>query len=193
MEEMNNQEPQMQNTQQFADNPIEQIVKEATNIQNLVKQGTLNEHQGQYYMSQLAEKTFERLNQGSNIYKNAFTEFDKQKPDFFKQEGRSDVLEYLKKSDILVDKDEIDTISQMIEKLENCAIQKYLQQQAHDKALNDENESAKKKLTANAQNANSFGNKNMTFTREQIGKMSGAEFTKYEPLIMEQLKKGLIH
>ena len=193
MEEMNNQEPQMQNTQQFADNPIEQIVKEATNIQNLVKQGTLNEHQGQYYMSQLAEKTFERLNQGSNIYKNAFTEFDKQKPDFFKQEGRSDVLEYLKKSDILVDKDEIDTISQMIEKLENCAIQKYLQQQAHDKALNDENKSAKKKLTANAQNANSFGNKNMTFTREQIGKMSGAEFTKYEPLIMEQLKKGLIH
>lgn len=193
MEQMNNQEPQTENTQQFAENPIEQIVKDAVNIQNLVKQGTLNEHQGQYYMSRLAEQTFERLNLGSNIYKDAFTEFDKLKPDFFKHEGRNDVLEYLKKSDVLVDKDEIDTISKMIEKIENCAVEKYLKQQAHDKALNDENENAKKKLTANAQNANSFGNKNMTFTREQIGKMSGAEFTKYEPLIMEQMRKGLIH
>ena len=80
----------------------------------------------------------------------------------------------------------------MIENIENCAVENYLKQQAHDKALNDENENAKKKLTANAQNANSFGNKNMTFTREQIGKMSGAEFAKHEKAIMEQLRKGLI-
>jgi hypothetical protein len=48
-------------------------------------------------------------------------------------------------------------------------------------------------LTANAQNKG-FQDKNFsrTFTREQIGKMSGAEFAKYEPLIMEHLKKGLI-
>ena len=193
MEEMNNIETQTQDTQHFTENPIDEIAKEAVNIQNLVKQGTLNEHQGQYYMSRLAEKTFERLNQGSNIYRNAFTEFEKQKPDFFKEEGRSDVLEYIKKSDMLVDKDEIETISKIVEKIENCAIQKYLKQQSHDKALNDENENAKKRLTANAQNAVSYSNKNMTFTREQIGKMSDAEFTKYEPLIMEHMKKGLIH
>lgn len=195
MDEMNNQanlEPQQENTQLFADNPIEQIVKDAANIQNLVKQGTLNNQQGQYYMSRLAEKTFERLNQGGNVYRNAFEEFNKIKPDFFKSEGRNDVLNYLKQSKVLVDKDEIEQISKMVEKIENCAIQKYLKQQAHDKALNYENENAKKKLTANAQNATSFIDKNMTFTRAQIDKMSGAEFTKYEAQIMDQLRKGLI-
>ena len=44
---------------------------------------------------------------------------------------------------MLVDKDEIETISKIVEKIENCAIQKYLKQQSHDKALNDENENAK--------------------------------------------------
>ena len=81
----------------------------------------------------------------------------------------------------------------MVEKLENCAVQRYLRKQAHEKALNDENEAAKRKLTANAQNSSSAGNKNRAFTREQIGRMSGAEFTKNENLIMEQLRKGLIH
>ena len=81
----------------------------------------------------------------------------------------------------------------MIEKLEQSAIERYLKQQAHEKNLSDENEIAKRKLTANAQNNSSFSfNKNGIFTREQIGRMSGAEFTKNEPLIMEQLRKGLI-
>ncbi len=177
------------------------LAEDAAKLQNLVQSGILTPQQGQYYMSRLAEKSFEinRLKQDSeqaapdvNIMR-AIEEFNKEKPDFFNSEGRYEVLDYLKNSNAVVDKDEINLISQMVEKLENSAIKRYLKQQAHEKALNDENEAAKRKLTANAQNTSSYGNKNKVFTREQIGRMSGAEFTRNEPLIMEQLRKGLIH
>ena len=62
----------------------------------------------------------------------------------------------------------------------------------HEKTLNSENETAKQRLRANAQNSVCDGLKNLVFTREQIGKMSGAEFAKHERAIMDQLKKGLI-
>lgn len=204
MEEMNEffEEPYEQNIsspaeQQAFDNSQTELAEDAVKIQNLVQSGLLNPQQGQYYMSQLAKKSMERLAQDSYIPQAnplaAFEEFEKEKPDFFRTEGRADVLNYLKNSNVLVDKDEIGIISQMVEKLEQCAIDRYVKQQAHEKALNDENEAAKRKLTANAQNASFSGNKNKAFTREQIGRMSGAEFTKYEPLIMDQLRKGLIH
>lgn len=170
----------------------------AVKIQNLVQSGLLNPQQGQYYLSQLAKQSFERLKQDSTpeAFKanplNAFEDFNKEKPDFFNADGRSDVLSYLKNSNAIVDKDEINIISQMVEKIEQCAIDRYIKQQAHEKALNNENEAAKRKLTANAQNSSFSGNTNKVFTREQIGRMSGAEFTKNEPLIMEQLRKGLI-
>lgn len=80
----------------------------------------------------------------------------------------------------------------MIEALEQGAVQGYLQKQAHAKSLNDENEAAKQRLRANAQNPNAAENNARIFTREQIGKMSGAEFAKNERAIMEQLRKGLI-
>lgn len=182
-----------QNTQQIADNnSLEQIVKEAVSIQNLVNDGTLNSQQGQYYMSQLAQKTLKGLNQDENAYFYAFQNFEKEKPNFFNQDGRSDVLNYLKNSKVLFDKDEINQISDIIEKIEKCAIERFVKAKTHEEALNNENEVAKSKLNSNAQKSASFANKNMVFTREQIGKMSGAEFTKYEPLIYEQLKQGKI-
>ena len=79
-----------------------------------------------------------------------------------------------------------------MEKIEKSAIDKYLREQEHEKTLNSENELAKQRLRANAQNTVSDGIKNLVFTREQIGKMSGAEFTKHERAIMDQLRKGLI-
>lgn len=172
--------------------------EDAVMVQNLVQSGLLNPQQGQYYLSQLAKKSFERLTQDYNpkAYEadtsKVFEEFEKENPGFFNQDGRSGVLDYLKNSNVIVDKDEMNIISQMVENVEKCAIERYLKQQAHEKALNDENEAAKRKLTANAQNSSFSANRNKAFTREQIGRMSGAEFTKYEPLIMEQLRKGLI-
>ena len=204
MEETNDVKLPKENSS-FAENQPNSIddfqrsfAQDAMNIENLAKIGVLNEQQRQYCMSQLAIKTLNGLAQGLNNPSlqpetvNPFEEFDKEKPDFFTGDGRADVLKYLKNSNVEVDKDEIDAISQMVEKIEQCAIEKYIKQQTHEKELNDENEIAKKKLTANAQNATSFAKNTTAFTREQIGKMSGAEFAKYEPLIMEQLRKGQI-
>ena len=110
----------------------------------------------------------------------------------FNQTGRIDVYDYLKNSNADFDEDEISRISALVEKIENTAIQRYLEKQEHEKVLNNENESAKQRLRANAQNTSSDGLKNLVFTREQIGKMSGAEFAKHERAIMNQLKNGLI-
>ncbi|MBE7709029.1 MAG: hypothetical protein E7Z93_01130 [Cyanobacteria bacterium SIG32] len=173
--------------------------RNGSKIDDLVSYDVLNSQQGRYCMSELAKDTIEKIIQEQILptfrvnSPSAIEEFSKEKPDFFNSEGRKDVLNYLQNSNFIVDKDEMNRISQMVEKLEQCAIDRYLQQQAYEKNLSNENELAKRKLTANAQNNSSFGvNKSGIFTREQIGRMSGAEFTKNEPLIMEQLRKGLI-
>lgn len=119
-------------------------------------------------------------------------EFIKENPEFFNLNGRSKVLEYLKKSNSVVDKDEISQIAGLVENLEQSAIDGYLQKQAHEKSINDENKAAKEKLRANAQNSNAADANAKVFTREQIGRMSGAEFARNEKAIMEQLRNGLI-
>ena len=111
---------------------------------------------------------------------------------FFDMDGRNEVMAYLNNSNMDFDSDEIKKISAIVEKIENSAIDRYLKQKAREKTLQEENEYAKQRLKSNAQNSgyNSPGNK--IFTREQIGKMSSAEFAKNEKLIMEQLRQGLI-
>lgn len=169
-------------------------------IQNLVESGQLDYAQGQYLVNYVLNKAYNMVQnrnvlpvqQDSPRTTNGVAEFESENADFFKPSGRSDVLEYLKNVNVNFDKDEISLISRLIEKLENSAVDRYLKQMAREKTLNDENEIAKKRLRANAQNSNFDDNKNRVFTREQIGKMSGAEFARNEKAIMEQLKKGLI-
>lgn len=122
--------------------------------------------------------------------KNPFDLFNQDNPGFFEKSGREAVLDYIKNFNM--DKDEISKIAQMVESLENSAIDSYLKQSEHDKTLNDENSAAKSKLTSYAQNAILDSNNNKVFTREEIGKMSGDEFVKNEKLIMEQVRQGLI-
>lgn len=177
-------------------------------LQNLMRSGIINPVQGQHLINYVLNKAYQTIvtknkaaaplqNQGipaqtPQMPVSGIADFEKENPDFFKQNGRGQVLEYLKNSNAVVDKDELLRISQMVEMLENSAVDGYLQKQAHSKSLNDENEAAKKKLRANAQNSNSGEANTRIFTREQIGKMSGAEFAKNERIIMEQLRKGLI-
>ena len=113
-------------------------------------------------------------------------------PEFFNRDGRVDVFDYLQNSNAAFDEDELSKISALVEKIENSAIERYVKEKNHEKTLNSENEAAKQKLRAYAQNSAYDGNNNLVFTREQIGKMSGAEFAKYERMIMDQLRKGLI-
>lgn len=186
--------------EQFGRDDVRRIAeKDLMTIQNLAQTGKIDSAQEQYLVNYVLNKAYNMVNnqnarnvQQDSVPVNGIAEFEKERRDFFNLDGRNEVLEYLKNSNVNFDKDEVSLISQMIEKLENSAVDRYLKQIAREKTLNDENENAKKRLRANAQNSNFDDNKNRVFTREQIGKMSGAEFARYEKAIMEQLRKGLI-
>lgn len=183
------------------------ISQDFAKIQKLMESGLINSVQGQNLKKQVLQKAFDMLVQTEKIKRNlsssstqnsennknkAFEEFSKNNPDFFYPEGRKDVLEYLKSNDVIVGKDELNKISEIIRQVEKSAIDRYLKEINYEKTLKNSNEAAKQRLTANAQKSTLSGNLSRAFTRDQIGKMSSAEFIKYEPLIMEQVKKGLI-
>lgn len=191
------------------------ISQDFLKIQTLVKSGLISSVQGQNLKKQVLKKAFDMLVQTEKIKRNLpaaqkeglqvsnnvntsinkkeiFDEFNKNNPDFFTSSGRKEVLDYLKLNDVIIGRDELNKISDIIRTVEKGAIDRYLQKAAHEKTLRDSNEAAKQRLTANAQKSSLSGNLSKIFTREQIGKMNSAEFIKYESAIMEQLKKGLI-
>lgn len=186
------------------------IGADVRNVNNLVQKGIITQKQGQYLIAQLAGKA-----QQINAYRNnmqtqtnvpvqntaqaplqqqtaesSMDMFNKLRPGFFDEDGRGELRNYL--NNYQMDKDEMLRIAGLVEGLENSAINRYLKKSAYDKSLNDENEIAKRKLTAYAQNSPANSKNNRIFTREEIGKMSGDEFTRNERLIMEQLKQGLL-
>ena len=187
---------------------IEQKAKEDVGkIQQLLKLGLINSLQGQSLIQLVMKKGYDQLQQcglkendsiapdkseGSYDKRQAITEFEKENPGFFNDEGRLDVLNYIKSGSLEFDKDELSQISKMIEIVENAAIQRYLKKSEFESQMQKTNEAAKSRLAANAQSSKETPSKQLTFTREQIGNMSGAEFTKNEKLIMDQLRKGLI-
>lgn len=190
----------MQNITGNADTVRQTAMRDLTILSNLIRSGAINPVQGQHLISYVLNKAQEVVNnQGAAQIQpnpggmiNGIADFEKENPDFFKLNGRGQVLDYLRNSNTTVDKDEVLQISKLIESLEKSAIDGYLQKQTHEKSLKDENQAAKEKLRANAQNSNAADSTTRVFTREQIGKMSGAEFAKNEKAIMEQLRKGLI-
>jgi hypothetical protein len=176
-------------------------VQEIKKIENYVQTGQLTPEQGHNLVKFVTKKAFEKYTKLGQL---AEEQTDAQNvepsveqktietPDFFKKDGRIDVFDYLMNVDANFDDDEISKISSLVEKIEKSAIDRFLKVQEHEKTLKNENETAKQKLRANAQNSASGGTTNMVYTRDQIGKMSGAEFAKHERAIMEQLRKGLI-
>jgi len=216
-----NQDVQENSTQQKPQNleqsqvtvQVESAIKQDfEKIQKLMQTGLINSAQGQNLKKQVLKKAFDKLVQTEKIRRNlppaltperpttasgvnkneVFEEFSKSNPEFFTSDGRKEVLDYLKSDDVIIGKDELSKISNIIRTVEKAAIDRYLKKVTHEKTLRDSNEVAKQRLTANAQKSSSSGNLFKTFTREQIGKMSSAEFAKYETVIMENLKKGLI-
>ena len=175
-------------------------LKDIQQIENMINSGVVSQEQGQNLMNYVVNKAYKEVKQqelstpqpvqNSIPVTGYLNNLDN--PEFFQQDGRSQVLDYLKNSYPTVGKDEISQIINMITGVENSAIQRYLRKQEHDKALKNANEAAKQRLIANAQKSNAGNGTGVVFTREQIGKMSGAEFAKNERLIMDQLKRGLI-
>lgn len=189
---------------------LENILKQDfEKIQILIKSGLISSEQGQNLKKEVLKKAFDGLVQAEKIkrkltpaldYKTTINqnkiqginEFSKSSPDFFSSDGRKEVLNYLKSSNANLGKDEINRISEIIRIVEKSAIEGYLQKVAHEKNIRESNETAKQRLKASAQKTGFSGNLSRSFTREQIGKMSSTEFARYEPIIMEQLKKGRI-
>lgn len=185
-------------------------VNDLNTIKNLVQAGVMTQEQGQNLMNYVTKKAFEKYTLSQNnsqtpvTGQSISTQIQPQMqpqmqlgqgsvtPEFFNRDGRIDVYDYLKNSNATFDEDELSKISALVEKIENTAIERYLRELQHEKTLSNENETAKQRLRANAQNSGSDGLNNLVFTREQIGKMSGAEFAKYERAIMDQVRKGLI-
>ena len=184
-----------------ADAVKQMAVNDLKTIKNLVQTGVMTQEQGQNLMNYVTQKAFEKYCTLQNSQTPQALQSVKQvqqpvqnsiPPEFFNREGRIDVFDYLRNSNTAFDEDELSKISALVEKIENKAVERYLKELEHEKTLNSENETAKQRLRANAQNSVSDGLKNLVFTREQIGKMSGAEFAKHERAIMDQLRKGLI-
>ena len=174
-----------------ADDLKQQLALDIQEIENLVKTGQISQEQGLSLMNFVTEKAFEKYTKLNEIPREPVKSL-KETPEFFNKDGRIDVFDYLKGTNVDFDDDEISKISSLVETIEKTAIDRYLREQEHEKTLNSENETAKQRLRANAQNSTSDGDTNLVFTREQIGKMSGAEFAKHERAIMDQLRKGLI-
>ena len=178
----------------------EEFKKNLNNLQIVLNSGLINPQQGQNLLNHIIQEalkmnvqnTQEDLTTQISDKNTVFEEFAKKNPNFFNIGGRSEILNYLKSDNISVDKDELSKISKIVEAVEASAIERYLQKVAHEQNLEKANLQAKQKLQANAQNTKSECKNFSPFTREQIGKMTSAEYLKNEPLIMEQLKKGLI-
>jgi len=188
---------------------LEQLIgQDVTRVKDFVQKGIITQEQGQYLYNQLVKKA-KTINDYKNAQKqqlninnqpqpvpnqtpeeNPMDLFNKEHPGFFETEGRGDILNYIKSYDM--DKDEIFKIATMVENLEKAAVDAYLKKSKYEKSLNDENAIAKSKLTAYAQNPAFDGNYSRIYTREEIGNMSGKEFTKNEEAIMTQLRNGLI-
>ncbi len=195
--------PQMNPTAGYVDiiQQLEQAIKsDAQKLEILMQQGTIDQSQGQYLMTQLARK-YNEINMCKNSFPsvnqpqppvalNPMDLFNQENPGFFDKGTRGEVLNYIK--DLDMDKDEISKIAKIVEGLETSAVDGYLKKSAHEKSLNDENSAAKSKLTSYAQNASADTNLGRIFTRADIGNMTGEEFAKNEKLIMEQVKQGLI-
>lgn len=186
------------------------IGADVQNVNNLVQKGIITQKQGQYLLAQLAGKA-QQINEYKNNLQsmtnapaqtaattsmpqfaetNQIEMFNKLRPGFFDEEGRGDLRNYL--NGYRMDKDEMLRIAALVEELEDSAVNRYLKKSAYDKSLNAENEIAKRKLTAYAQNSPTNSKNNRIFTREEIGRMSGDEFARNEKLIMDQVKQGLL-
>lgn len=168
-------------------------------VEKLVLSGMINSDMGRNLKKHILQKAFDdiitkeknqELTQNSNTQ--VFDEFEKQSGKFFDIDGRKDVLNYLKHETSQMSLNDLNKISEIIKIVEKSAITRYINKIAHDKSLKESNEQAKKKLTANAQFTSNGINLSQTFTREQIGKMTCAEFAKYEKAIMKQLREGKI-
>jgi len=183
---------------------LEQVaLNDLSKIAELYKQGKIKPEQ----VRSLKEVVSARLNEEKaklaskfEIYGNKLAEkinamvlekFNAKKPGYLDAPERAEVLEYIKQSTGIVSPVQLEKVMELVEKVENAAINRYLQEKEASETLMQENLNAKARLNT-AVDSLSGGNVShkKLFTREEIRKMSNKEFEKYEKQIMEQIKAG---
>lgn len=130
---------------------------------------------------------------GNKQSMNAFQSVNFGDSDFLK--ARECLLDYLKNLDVELSYEDLAKIESVVLELEKLAVQKNQEDNGQNALdmLNKSNEIAKERLMTGAMG--SKGIKTLpqkTFTRDEIAKMSTAEFIKNEPAINYQLQNGLL-
>lgn len=82
----------------------------------------------------------------------------------------------------------IEELAELVANVKKQAIEDYVKEQA----AKNEDEDHKKRLTNGGSGSKAKYGDGHIFTRQEIGKMSAAEFEKYERVISEQVAKGLV-
>ncbi len=124
---------------------------------------------------------------------NTEANFDISKSEFLK--ARECLLNYLQNLDIELNREDLKNIEAVVLELEKAAL---LRQQVKNsenafELLNKNNEIAKERLMTGSMQGSGIQNPpNKTFSRDEIAKMSTAEFIKNEPIINYQLQNGLL-
>lgn len=165
------------------------MTDEITQVVNLMKKGIISTEQGRTIIAGIASGQSVSASQDTAETQEADAEEENKSTD---AGTYNELFDYLKDLNPSLSEDDYETISALLQNIEQNAVDKYEQQMRHQKNLNIRNESAKRRMTSVSQNAAFENNKNKVFTREEIGKMSREDFIKNEDAIMSQLRKGLI-
>ena len=136
-------------------------------------------------------------NQSVSAVSNPQKAFDISQSSFLKT--RECLLNYLKNLDIELDEEDLRAIEEVVLELEKAAISRQTKESGTNSAedalkiLNQSNEIAKSRLMTDSLRGSSLKQTpDKTFTRDEIAKMSTAEFIKNEPVINYQLQNGLL-
>lgn len=155
-------------------------------IENLCGFGVMSKDLGDLIRKNLLKS----MNEGTLQAKNqAPVEVQEDYSKFF--EDRKSLKNYLENAGVELDKGEFEKIFQLVEELENGAIERFKQLSASGENLKLTNENALQKLkTASSEAFSGPLDVSKKFTLEQIGKMSPSEFKKNEAIIDKLLREG---
>ncbi len=137
---------------------------------------------------------YNKENSGVNSLKPAMgAPYDFSQSEFLK--ARECLLNYLQNSGVELDEEDLKEIEAVVLELEkNALMHENLNKGINSfDSLNRDNESAKKRLmTGSMRGSSTQKPPEKLFSREEIAKMSTAEFIKNEPVINYQLQNGLL-
>jgi len=167
-------------------------------VDALVLAGIIDETTGKSMKQQITANfpTKTRSNtpfQATGVSSNPASAFDFSQSEFLK--ARNCLLKYLQNLDIQLSEADLKEIESVVLELEKAAITASLDKNGQEAlmALKNTNEIAKERLITGPIAPNGLQNApQKVFSRDEIAKMSTAEFIKNEPIINYQLQNGLL-